>query len=267
MNKWLFSLVVAPAVLVLSACSSESPSDTGSRLRVAATVVPHAEILEFVKPELAKQGVELEIREFNDYVQPNSQVAQRQMDLNYFQTGPYLDEFNRDHGTHLVRIVGVHIEPLGAYSRKHKVLTALPDGGEVIVPNDPSNLGRALLLLDKAGIIKLRDRRNPVATPRDIVENPKHLRFRQLDAAMLPRVFEQVDLAMINTNYALDAGLDPTVDALVIEDGDSPYVNYLVGRPDNQNDPRTRKLAAALTSEAVRKFIVEKYQGAVLPAF
>jgi len=267
MKKTLLGPLLLAATLVLAACG-RSGGDAGSeRLTVAATAVPHAEILEVVKPLLAKEGVQLDVRVFNDYVQPNDQVAQKQIDVNYFQTEPYLDAFNRDRGSHLVTIVGVHIEPFGAYSRRFKSLDALPQGAEVAIPNDPSNNSRALILLDKAGVIKLKDPGNALSTQRDIVENPKQLKFRELDSAMLPRVLDQVDLAMINTNYALDAGLNPTQDALVIESKDSPYVNFLVGRPDNKDDPRVQKLAKALTSPEVKAFIEQKYKGAVLPAF
>jgi len=207
------------------------------------------------------------VRVFNDYVQPNDQVAQKLLDVNYFQTEPYLDAYNRTRGTQLTTVVGVHIEPFGAYSRRYKSLDALPAGADVAIPNDPSNNSRALILLHKAGVIKLRDPADPLATLRDIVDNPKKLAFRELDSAMLPRVLDQVDLAMINTNYALDAGLDPTRDALTIEDRNSPYVNFLVARPDNIKDPRVQKLAAALTSPVVKVFIQTKYRGAVLPAF
>lgn len=253
------------ALIALAGCSgSQAPADT---LTVAATAVPHAEILEVVKPILAKQGVKLEVRVFNDYVQPNDQVAQKLLDVNYFQTEPYLDAYNRNRGTQLTTVVGVHIEPFGAYSRRYKSLDALPAGADVAIPNDPSNNSRALILLHKAGVIKLRDPKDPLATLRDVIENPKKLAFRELDSAMLPRVLDQVDLAMINTNYALDAGLDPTRDALTIEDRNSPYVNFLVARPDNIDDPRVKKLAAALTSPVVKVFIQTKYRGAVLPAF
>ncbi|KFA22246.1 methionine ABC transporter substrate-binding protein, partial [Xanthomonas vasicola pv. musacearum NCPPB 4394] len=236
-------------------------------LTVAATAVPHAEILEVVEPLLAKQGVKLDVRVFNDYVQPNDQVVQKQIDVNYFQTEPYLDEYNRDRKSQLVTVVGVHIEPFGAYSRRFKALADLPTGADVVIPNDPSNNSRALILLDKAGVIKLKDPSNALSSQRDIVENPKQLKFRELDSAMLPRVLDQVDLALINTNYALDAGLNPTRDALAIESKDSPYVNFLVARADNKDDPRVQKLAKALTSPEVKAFIEQKYKGAVLPAF
>jgi D-methionine transport system substrate-binding protein len=262
------ALILAVALIGLAACGrSEGAKAAGDRLVVAATAVPHAEILEVVKPILAEQGVTLEVRVFNDYVQPNVQVDQRQLDVNYFQTLPYLEQFNRDRGTKLVPIVGVHIEPLGAYSRRIKDLATLPDGASVAIPNEASNNGRALLLLQKAGLVTLRDPQNPLSTLRDVVGNPKNLKFRELEAATLPRVLDQVDLALINTNYALDAQLNPTRDALVMEDSRSPYVNYLVAREDNRGDPRVQKLAAALTSPQVRAFIEKTYTGAVVPAF
>lgn len=267
MNRLPLRFLLAAAVLALAACGRSGSGADNGRLSVAATAVPHAEILEVVKPMLAKQGVELDVHVFNDYVQPNDQVAQKLIDVNYFQTEPYLDAYNRDRKTDLVIVTGVHIEPFGAYSRRYKSLDALPEKASVVIPNDPSNNSRALILLDKAGVIQLKDPNNKLATLRDIAANPKQLQFRELDSAMMPRVLEQVDLALINTNYALDAGLNPQRDALTIEDKDSPYVNFLVGRPDNRDDPRVQKLAKALTSPEVKAFIASKYHGAVLPAF
>jgi len=264
MNKLLTFPLIA-AALALSACSK--PAADESKLVVAATAVPHAEILEVVKPLLEKEGVTLDVRVFNDYVQPNDQLVQKQVDANYFQTEPYLKAYNLDRKTELVTVIGVHIEPFGAYSRRFKSLAELPNGADVVIPNDPSNNSRALILLDTAGVIKLKDPSNALSTQRDITENPKQLKFRELDSAMLPRVLDQVDLALINTNYALDAGLNPTKDALAIESSDSPYVNFLVARADNKDDARVQKLAKALTSPEVKAFIEQKYKGAVLPAF
>ena len=256
------------ALLLLAGCSSTGSGDANSQtLVVAATAVPHAEILKQVKPILAKEGVNLEIKVFADYVQPNTQVVEKNIDLNYFQTKPYLDTFNREHKTHLVIVTGVHIEPFGAYSHKYKSIDQLPNGATVTLPNDPSNQGRALLLLAKKGLITLNDPNNELATPKDVVGNPKNLVFKPLEAAMLPRTLDEVDLALINTNYALAAGLNPTKDALLIEDRNSPYVNYLVGRLDNQNDPRVQKLAKVLNGPEIKAFIEQKYHGAVLPAF
>lgn len=252
-----------PALALVASLSAQA-ADT---LNVAATAVPHAEILEFIQPTLAQQGVTLKIKVFTDYVQPNVQVAEKRMDANFFQHQPYLDEFNRSKGTRLVSVAGVHIEPFGAYSRKIKSLAELPQGASVVIPNDATNGGRALLLLARAGVIKLKDATNILATLRDIVDNPKGIKIRELEAATLPRVLDQVDLALINTNYALEAGLNPAKDALAIEGGESPYVNILVTREDNRNATAVVKLVEALKSEAVKRFILDKYKGAVLPAF
>jgi D-methionine transport system substrate-binding protein len=271
MKKYLLPLTAALALFV-AGCSggNDAGKDGGAAeatLTVAATPVPHAEILKEIKPLLAQQGVKLEIRVFTDYVQPNMQVAQKQLDVNFFQTGPYLDAFNKERGTSLVKVVGVHIEPFGAYSRKYTSIDQLPDGADVVIPNDPSNNSRALLLLAKHGLITLKNSGDHLPTLKDIAANPKNLKFRELEAAMLPRVLGEVDLALINTNYALAAKLNPVKDALLIEDKDSPYVNVLVSRPDNKDDPRVQKLAKALTSPEVKAFIEKNYGSAVLPAF
>lgn len=253
-------LAAVAAFAAISANAAET-------LSVAATAVPHAEILEFVKPTLAKEGVDLKIKVFTDYIQPNVQVAEGRLDANFFQHQPYLDEFNKGKGTNLVSVAGVHIEPLGAYSTKFKKLDELPSGANVVIPNDATNGGRALLLLQKAGLIKLKDAANILSTPKDIAENPKNLKIRELEAATLPRVLTQVDLALINTNYALEAKLNPEKDALVIEGADSPYVNILVARPNNKDADAIKKLVGALHSPEVKQFIQEKYKGAVIPAF
>lgn len=236
-------------------------------LTVAATPVPHAEILEFLKPALAEQGVELDVKVFTDYVQPNVQVAESRLDANFFQHQPYLDEFNKTKNTTLVSVAGVHIEPFGAYSKKLKQLDDLPKGASVVIPNDATNGGRALLLLQTAGVITLKDDAGITATPRDIADNPKKIKVRELEAATLPRVLDQVDLALINTNYALEAGLNPNKDALAIEGADSPYVNILVAREDNQDSEAVQKLVKALHSDEAKAFINEKYKGAVVPVF
>ena len=225
-------------------------------LSVAASPVPHAEILEFVKPALAKEGVNLKVKVFTDYIQPNVQVAEKRLDANFFQHQPYLDEFNKAKGTHLVSVAAVHLEPLGAYSSKYKKLDEIKDGSTVVIPNDATNGGRALLLLDKAGLIKLKDSSNILSTIKDITANPKNLKFRELEAATIPRVLTQVDLALINTNYALEAKLNPEKDALVIEGSDSPYVNILVARPDDKNSADMQKLVAALHTPEVKAFIL-----------
>ena len=260
MKKVLLFTALAAALTAGFAQASE-------KLVVAATPVPHAEILERIKPALAKEGVDLEIKVFTDYVQPNVQVDQKRLDANYFQTLPYLQSFNEGKGTHLETVIGVHVEPFGGYSKKVKSLAELKDGATIAIPNEGSNSGRALILLQKAGLIELKDPTNAVATPKDIAKNPHNFKFKELESAMLPRVLDQVDLDMINTNYALEAGLNPAKDALLIEGSDSPYVNYLVARPDNKNSEAIQKLAKALTSPEVKAFIEKIYNGAVLPAF
>lgn len=236
-------------------------------LSVAATPVPHAELLEFIKPDLAKEGVDLDIKVFTDYVQPNLQVADKQIDVNFFQHQPYLDSFNQEHQTDLVTVGLVHVEPFGAYSQKINNIKDLKDGAQVAIPNDPSNAARALLLLQKNGLIKLKDPDNILSTARDLSENPKNLKFRELEAATLPRILPDVDLALINTNYALEAGLNPLEDALFIEDKDSPYANIIVTRADNKDNADVAKLVKALNSDKVRTYITEHYKGAIVPAF
>ncbi|MFN3355753.1 MAG: MetQ/NlpA family ABC transporter substrate-binding protein [Pseudomonas sp.] len=251
----------------LAAALTAGFAHANEKLVVAATPIPHAEILELIKPTLAKEGVDLQIKVFTDYVQPNVQVAEKRLDANYFQTLPYLENFNKGKGTNLVTVVGVHVEPFGGYSKKIKNISELKDGATVAIPNEGSNSGRALLLLQKAGVITLKDPTNALATPKDIASNPKNLKFKELESALLPRVLDQVDLDLINTNYALEAGLNPAKDALIIEDAKSPYVNFLVARPDNKDSDAIQKLAKALTSPEVKAFIEKKYNGAVVPAF
>ena len=258
---------IAAVGFSLAACSRGGGEvDTSGPLRVGATAVPHAEILEQVRPLLAAEGVILEIKVFNDYVQPNVQLAEKRLDANYFQTEPYLNEFNTARGTDLKTMAGIHIEPLGIYSKKHTKLDELPQGAEVVLPNDASNTGRSLLLLQSAGLITLKKGENPLQTVADVKDNRKGLVFREVEAATIPRILPQVDAAVINTNYALDAGFKPRTDSLALEGSDSPYVNYLVIRPESAQDPRLIALANALRGEAARAYIAQRYEGAVIPA-
>lgn len=261
LKKALSALAIASLALAAHAADAV--------LKVGATAVPHAEILNFVKPQLKAEGVDLQIREFSDYVQPNVAVEDKQLDANFFQHQPYLDSFNKDRKTHLVAVPGgkVHVEPFGAYSRKIKAIADLKEGATVAIPNDPSNGGRALILLAKQGLIALKDPKSLTPTPLDVVKNPKKLKFRELEAPLLPRALDDVDLALINTNYAIEAKLNPTKDALFIEGADSPYTNILVARADRANDPAIAKLVKALHTPEVKKFIQDKYKGAVVPAF
>lgn len=256
------------AVVALVGCGSDTATTSDKTvLKVGATAVPHAEILEQIKPELAKEGVDLQIVEFNDYVQPNLTLNDGELDANFFQHQPYLDEFIAEHSVDLVSAGGVHIEPMGIYSKKVKAIDELKDGASVAIPNDPTNGGRALILMAKAGIITLKDNNDIKATVQDITVNPKNIKFQEVEAAQLPRVLDDVDAAVINTNYAMQAGFVPASDALIIEDSTSPYVNIVAVKNGNQDNPAIQKLMKALKSEAVKKFIEEKYKGAVVPAF
>ncbi len=282
--KKVLALVSAVALtLSLAACGSNGGSAGGSSssagsaaagsngettvLNVAASATPHAEILEQCVPILAEQGIDLQVHVYDDYVVPNTAVEEGEEDANYFQHVPYLDEFNASNGTHLVSVAGVHIEPMGIYAGKTTSLDALTDGAQIAVPNDPTNEGRALLLLQSQGLIKLKDNAGLSATPNDIVENPKNLSFVELEAAMLPNSIDDVDLSVINSNYALQAGLNPTSDSLALESSDSPYVNVLVVKEGNEENPAVLALVDALHSDTIRNFITETYDGAVVPAF
>jgi D-methionine transport system substrate-binding protein len=236
-------------------------------LKVGATPVPHAEILNLIKPDLAAVGIDLKVIEFTDYVQPNLALAEGELDANYFQHIPYLETFCEDHRLDLTYITKVHIEPMGGYSQKLKDIDQLKKGARIAIPNDPVNGGRALLLLERQGLIKLDPGAGITATIFDITANPNNIQFSELEAAQLPRVLPDVDLAVINTNYALEAGLVPMTDALFIEDSESPYVNILAVRKADIEREDLAKLSEALLSDKVRDYILEQYEGAVVPAF
>ena len=236
-------------------------------LNVACSAVPHAEILEQIKETLANQGIILNIHVYGDYVVPNTAVDEGSEDANFFQHKPYLDDFNATRGTNLVDVAGIHVEPMGIYGGRVKALEDLPDGATIAVPNDPTNEGRALLLLENAGLITLKQDAGLEATPNDIESNPKNISFTELEAAMVPNILSEVDFAVINVNYALEAGLNPSEDALAIESADSPYVNIVVVKAGNENDPRILALVDALQSDEVREFITTSYGGAVVATF
>lgn len=270
-----FTLLFIATILALSTfvagCGSKQPAAPAASdkttIKVGATAVPHAEILNVVKPLLEKEGINLVIVEMTDYVRPNIAVAEKELDANFFQHIPYLTKFSAERKLDLTYTAAVHIEPMGIYSKKVKNLSELQNGAQIGIPNDPTNGGRALALLAKAGIIKLKDGAGVNATVKDITENPKNVKIRELEAPQLPRSLDDVTLAVINTNYALEAKLVPTKDALFIEQNDSPYVNILTVRKGDENRPEIQKLTKALTSPEVKKFINDKYQGAVVPAF
>ena len=236
-------------------------------LTVAASPTPHAVILEACIPLMEEKGYELVVNQYDDYVVPNTAVEDGDEDANYFQHIPYLDEFNETRGTHLVNVAGVHIEPMAIYAGKTASLEELPDGAVIGVPNDATNEGRALLLLEAQGLITLDDSSNLTATPINIVDNPKNLQFEEIEAQTLPSSLPDLDLAVINSNYALGAGLNPTTDALAIESADSPYVNVLVVKEGNEDNAAVQALVEVLHSDTIRDFINEEFDGAVVPAF
>ena len=236
-------------------------------LKVGATPRPHAEILNLIKPDLEKVGIELKVIEFTDYVQPNLALAEGELDANYFQHIPYLETFSQDHRLDLTYIAKVHIEPMGAYSQKIKQIDEIGKGARIAIPNDSVNGGRALMLLAENGLIELDPAAGITATVLDITSNPKSLKFSELEAAQLPRVLPDVELAIINTNYALEADLAPLKDALFIEGSESPYVNVLAVRQSDTQRQDLAKLTEALLSDKVRDFLLEEYGGAVVPAF
>lgn len=266
------TLAAAALVLGLAACgsdSSDSASSPDAPLKVGASPVPHAEILGYIKENLADEaGLKLEIVEFTDYVLPNQALADKQLDANYFQHVPYLESEKESKGYDFVALAPVHIEPLGIYSKKVGSLTDVPEGAVVTIPNDPTNSGRALKLLADNGLITLKDGVGVNATQRDITDNPKRLEFRELEAAQLARSLDDATLSVINGNYAIEAELTPATDALALEQGqDNPYANVLVVRSGDEDDPRVKKLEELLHSPEVKNFIEEKYQGSVLAAY
>lgn len=250
---------------------TEAAAETESKgtITVAATSVPHAEILEAAKPILAEQGWDLQITEFQDYVQPNEVVEAGDFDANYFQHVPYLDSFNEEKGTHLVAVGNIHYEPLGIYPGTESDLNAISDGATIAVPNDTTNEARALLLLQDNGLITLKDGAGIEATVKDIAENPHNIKFTELEAAQVSRVLPEVSFAVLNGNYALEAGLNAQTDALAIETSDSEaaktYVNVIVVKEGNENNEGVKALVDVLKSDEIKNFINDTYQGSVVP--
>ena len=261
-----------------TAASSEAAESTaetselaGTTLKVAASPTPHAEILNVAKDILAEQGIDLEVIEFTEYVQPNLVTESGEVDANYFQHKPYLDGFNVEQGTHLVSVGAVHYEPFGIYPGKSSDLENIADGATIAIPSDTTNEARALQLLAAQGLITVRDDAGLTATINDITENPHNIKFEEIEAAQLPRTVQDVDFAVINGNYALAAGFSVKNDALATEDASSEaaqtYANVLVVKEGRENDPAIQALYAALTSDKVKDYINSTYDGAVVPIF
>ena len=268
MKRTFLTLLIAAALVLTfnQTVEARGINDSQNTLTVGATPVPHAQLLGIIKDDLAAQGITLKIVEFNDYVQPNSALIAGELDANFFQHIPYL-ETNAEWSSKLVSAFGVHVEPFGLYSRKFNNIAELPNGAVIAIPNDPSNGGRALLLLQANGLITLREGAGLTATSRDIVSNPKNFRFQELEAAQLPRSLQDVDAATINGNYALEAGLNPVRDSLIIEGAQSPYVNIVVVQKGNEQNPNIIALKNALLSQRVKDYINRNYNGGVAPVF
>lgn len=250
-----------------SETSTETQTDDDNKIIIGVSPVPHAEIIEALKDEFAKEGIEVEVKVFDDYVQPNLALDQGDIDANFFQHIPYLENFSKERGLNLVSLGSVHIEPMGLYSDKIKSLDELKDGDEVLIPNDPSNGRRALLLLEKNGLITLKDDTKEDITEKDIDQNTKNLKFTPIEAANLPNVYKDAALAAINTNFALGAGLNPSADAIALEDKDSPYANIIAVRKGDETKDKFQKLIKVFQSDACKKFIEDTYKGEIYPAF
>lgn len=239
----------------------------GTTIKIAASPVPHKEILEVAKEILAQADITLDIIEYDDYVQPNMVVDSGEVDANFFQHQPYLTDFNAENGTDLVSAAGVHVEPMGIYAGKSASLDDIKDGAQIAVPNDNTNEARSLLLLEKQGLFTLDPDAGIAATAKDIVENPHNIEIVEVEAAQLPRVLRDVDYAVINSNYAIEADLNPVEDALAIEDSTSDYVNIIAVKSGNENTDAIKALVAAVTSQKVYDFIQDNYEGSVVPTF
>jgi len=269
MKKKPIALALCGAVCLslLCACGGKGGAST---IKVGATPAPHAEVLEVAKELLAKENITLDIVEFTDYVTPNTSTEDGSIDANYFQHITYMNNFNEENGTHLVSVANIHYEPFGLYAGKTSAIAALPDGAQIGVPNDATNEARALLLLEQEGLISLKSGAGINATKLDIVDNPKNLEIVEMEAAQLPTRLPDLDMAVINGNYAIDAGLKMS-DALAIEsaggDAATAYVNVLCVKEGKENDPAIQALVKALQSDEVKKFMEDTYGGAVVPVF
>lgn len=247
--------------------STEEKTGEAETLIIGVSPAPHAALVELVKEDLAAEGVTLDIKIFDDYVTPNNALADGSIDANFFQHKPYFDNFIEENNLDLTVLGFVHIEPMAVYSTSVKSIEELPEGAQIIIPNDPTNGARALLLLEKNGLIKLDDNTNINATEANITENPKNLTFVAMEAASIPRTYGDAAAAVINSNYAIDAGLDPLTDGILIETGESPYANLVAVRTGEENQDKFQKLIKALNSDKVKEYIEKEFKGSIVPAF
>lgn len=270
MKKLLLGVLVLVGFII--SCGQENKkTDTSERakekLRVAATAIPAGEVLEVVKEDLAKEGIELEIVIFNDYIQPNKVLQNKEVDANLFQHTPYMINFGEKHGFEMEAVGKIYLPTLALYSKNIKSVDELKNGDTILLPNDPTNLARSLILLDKGGVIKLKDNTKVDSTVKDIAENPKNIKFVELAADQLAPRLPEVAASIVNSSFALDAGLSYKENGILAEDKDSPYANVLATLKGNKNDPRVQKLLKALQSEKVKKFIEGKYKDVIIPVF
>lgn len=271
MKKFIKGLAVITALTVavgLTGCGAkeEAKGKDDNKIVLGVSPTPHEEIIKHLEPQFKEAGLTVEVKAFDDYILPNEALNDGDLDANYFQHKPYLEQFCADHNMELVSLGGVHVEPMGLYSKKVKSIDDIADGAEILIPNDPTNGARALLLLEKNGLIKMKDPKNLAATEKDIVENKKNLKFTAVDAATIPKAYEEVDAGVINSNFALGAGIDPKT-ALVQEDKDSPWTNIVAVKKENKDLPKFKKLMEVLHSDEAKAFIEKQYKGEVLPAF
>ena len=265
MKKLLSLVIVLSYLSILVGCSAKPSMD--NEIRIGVLPDPHSKLVTLVIDDLEKEGIKVTLIEFNDYVKPNHALNDGKIDANFFQHKQYLDDFSTKEGLDLVSIGNVHIEPMALYAPVAKSLDDIMDGAEIAIPSDSVNTGRALLLLESNGLIKLKSGTGLEATKKDIVENPKNIKITLLEAAILPKILNEVDGAIINGNYALEAGLNPVKDGLIIEGKNSPYANIVVVKAGKETEEKFIKLIKALQSDEVRKFIEVNYGGGVVPAF
>lgn len=271
-NKFLVGLASLTLLAALAGCGSKDSKGQAeaideNKIVVGVTSGPHEQIAEVAAKVAKEKGLEVELKSFSDYVLPNTSLAEGDLDANSYQHEPFLDTFNKDHDTDLVPVGKTILNPMGIYSEKYKSFDDIPDGATFGLPNDPTNGARALFVLQEAGYIKLKDGADLTASIRDVEENKKNLQFIELEAAQIPKQLSEVDVAAINTNFALEAGINPKEDSILLESTDSPYVNYIVVRAENENDPTIKKFVEAYQSDEVRQFIEEEFKGSVIPSW
>lgn len=265
----LSAALIATTALFIAGCGSSDTASSSDKkeIKMGVTAGPHAEVMDEVAKKAAKQGITIKVIEFNDYVQPNKALAEGDLDMNSMQHQPYLDNVKQKQGLKITSIGKTILLPMAAYSHKFKSVADVTDGAKVTIPNDPTNGARALLMLQKEGLIKLKNGDSVDASVADITENPKNLQFIELDAAQIPRSIDDTDIACVNTNYAIPAGLNPQKDSLFVESKDSPYANVIAVREGDENNETYKKVVEIYQSEPIRKFIEDHFQGTILPAF